>query len=189
MKLAWPRRPITRWSCTAIRSALAAATISRVISMSARLGVGYVPFPAIGLVRLTFHLPKPTTEIPVTVGDHVRLRRRVLDINQREAAKIIGVCRDALARWEVEPREPDRRNMPSIIRFLGYDPQPPAQTFGDIIRRTRRSLGLNQPGIAKALGVPTASLRPWERGLCEPKPPRKRLLEAKLEALLAKGAN
>ena len=147
-----------------------------------RLFVGYVPFPPIGLVRLTYRLPKPEGEIPVTVGDHVRLRRKVLGINQREAARVIGVCRDALARWEVEPREPDRRNMPSIISFLGYDPQPPAQTFGELIRRTRRTLGLNQTGVAKALGVPTQSLRMWERGLYKPKAERQRLLEARLAA-------
>jgi len=40
LKLAVPPRPITMWSCTAMRNALAASTTSRVISMSARLGVG-----------------------------------------------------------------------------------------------------------------------------------------------------
>ncbi len=78
--------------------------------------------------------------------------------------------------------------MPNVIRFLGYDPQPPAKTFGKLIGRTRRALGLNQPSIARALGVPKQSLSVWERGLYEPKPNRKRLLEAKLEALLADGA-
>ena len=165
-------------------SAAAAREISRVMSMSARDGVGYVPFLPFGLKLLTYRLPKPETPVLVTVGDHVRARRKVLGLAQREAAKAIGVNRDTLARWEAEPREPDRRIMPSVIRFLGYDPQPPARTFADLIRRTRRTLGLNQPGIAKALGVPTPSLRPWERGLCEPTAERKRLLEKKLEALL-----
>jgi DNA-binding XRE family transcriptional regulator len=126
--------------------------------MSALDGVGYVPFLPFGLKRLTYRLPKPETPILVTVGDHVRARRKVLGVAQHEAAKAIGVNRDTLARWETEPREPDRRIMPSIICFLGYDPQPPAQTFGALIRRTRRTLGLNQPGVAKALGVPTPLL-------------------------------
>lgn len=153
--------------------------------MSARLGVGYVPFLPFGLVRLTFRLPKPDAPVLVTVGDHVRARRKVLGLTQTQAAKQVGVVRDALARWEAEPREPDRRNMPAVIRFLGYDPQPPATTFGGLLKRTRRTLGMNQPQIAQALGVPTASLRPWERGAHEPKEDRKRLLEAKLTTLLA----
>jgi hypothetical protein len=40
LKLAWPPRPITRWSCTASDSAFAALTISRVIAMSVLEGVG-----------------------------------------------------------------------------------------------------------------------------------------------------
>ena len=98
---------------------------------------------------------------------------------------MLGVCRDALARWEVEPREPDRRNMPSIIRFLGYDPQPCARTLAELIRRTRRALGLNQPQMAEALGVPTGTLNAWERGLYEPPVDRRRAVEAGMEALSA----
>jgi DNA-binding transcriptional regulator YiaG len=153
--------------------------------MSARLGVAYVPFLPIGPVSLVHRIVAPEEPAPVTVGDHVRLRRRALGLTQREAAEVIGVTRDALARWEAEPREPDRRNMPGIVRFLGYDPQPAARTFAESIRRTRRTLGLNQPGIAKALGVPTPTLRAWERGLYQPAQPRMELLEARMEALLA----
>lgn len=79
--------------------------------------------------------------------------------------------------------------MPSIIRFLGYDPQPPARSLSERIYRTRRALGLNQPGIAEVLGVPTPTLRAWEQGLYEPKAERRRLLEARMEELLAVPAN
>jgi DNA-binding transcriptional regulator YiaG len=166
-----------------MRSGLAAAWISRVISMSARLGVAYVPFLPIGPVRLVHRIIAPEAPTPVTVGDHVRLRRRALGLTQREAAQAIGVTRDALARWEAEPREPDRRNMPSIVRFLSYDPQPAPRTFAERVRRTRRTLGLNQPGIAKALGVPTPTLRAWEQGLYEPKDERRREIEVRLSML------
>ncbi len=40
LKLAWPLRPITRWSWIAMPNASAAALISRVISMSSRDGLG-----------------------------------------------------------------------------------------------------------------------------------------------------
>jgi len=102
-----------------------------------------------GPISFVFRLPKPETPIPVTAGDHVRLRRKVLGLSQGEAAKTIGVSRDAVARWETEPRVPEAHLMPGIIRFLGYDPQPPAQTFPERIYRTRRTLGLTQPGIAE----------------------------------------
>jgi transcriptional regulator with XRE-family HTH domain len=158
---------------------------SRVISMSARLGVGYVPFLPFGLKCLTFRLPKPEAPILVTVGDHLRARRKVLGLTQAEAAKLIGVVRDAVAKWELGLRQLDRRNMPSVIRFLGYDPQPPAHTFGESILRVRRALGMNQPQIAQALGVPCPSLGSWERGLCIPSARRRALVEAKLKELLA----
>lgn len=184
MKLECPLRPTITWSWTVILKALAASTTSRVISMSARLGVGYVPFLPFGLVSLTFRLPKPEAPVPVTVGDHVRLRRKVLGFTQREAAKAIGVCRDAVARWETEPRIPEAHLMPSIIRFLGYDPQTPAQTFRELVHRTRRTLGLNQPGVALALEVPLPTLRAWEEGLYEPKTERKERIEVRLRELL-----
>jgi DNA-binding transcriptional regulator YiaG len=75
--------------------------------------------------------------------------------------------------------------MPAIIRFLGYDPQPPAQSFPGLIYRTRRTLGLTQPGIAAALKIPLPTLRAWEEGLYEPKTGRRRSIEAQLEGLIA----
>ena len=152
--------------------------------MSERDGVGYVPLLPFGLICLNYRLPKPEAPILVTVGDHLRARRKVLGLTQADAAKRIGVVRDAVAKWEMGLRKLDRRNMPSVIRFLGYDPQPPATTFGELIGRTRRTLGLNQTGIAKALGVPTQSLRMWERDRYMPKPERLRLLEAKIDVLI-----
>jgi len=76
--------------------------------------------------------------------------------------------------------------MPAIIRFLGYDPQPPAQSFPELVYRTRRSLGLTQPGIAAALKVPLPTIRAWEEGLYEPNTGRRRSVETKLKELLAR---
>jgi DNA-binding transcriptional regulator YiaG len=75
--------------------------------------------------------------------------------------------------------------MPSIILFLGYDPQPPAQTFPELIHRTRRTLGLTQPGIANVLKVPLPTLRAWEQGLYEPNKERRRSVEKKLQRILS----
>jgi transcriptional regulator with XRE-family HTH domain len=128
------------------------------MSISARYGVGYVPFLLCSLIRLTFRLPKRKLLVLATVGDHLRARRQVLSLTQAEAAEQIGVVRDALAKWESNLRQPGYRSVPSIICFLGYDPRPPAATFAELIGRTRRALGMSQPQLAEALGVPTPSL-------------------------------
>jgi transcriptional regulator with XRE-family HTH domain len=157
------------------------------MAMSAREGVGYVPFPSIGPARLTSRLPKPEAPIPITVGDHVRLRRKVLGINQREAAKVIGVCRDALARWETGKTNPDVRMMPAVIRFLGYDPQPEARSFAELLTRTRRTLGLNQQGLSAALNVPIGTLSAWAQGLrCPPTPRMTQVIDCAWALVLAR---
>jgi DNA-binding XRE family transcriptional regulator len=49
-------------------------------------------------------------------------RRAVLGLSQAAAAAEIGVCRDALARWETLPRVPDVETMPAVITFLATTP-------------------------------------------------------------------
>jgi DNA-binding XRE family transcriptional regulator len=126
------------------------------VSLSAE--VPSVPFLASGLISLNYRLPKSFLPEPVTIGDHVRRQRGVLGLSQEKAAAAIGVCRDALARWEVGTSNPDPTVMPAVIRFLGYDPQPDARSFAEFLNRTKCSLGLNQQELASALGVPLGSL-------------------------------
>lgn len=147
--------------------------------------VGYVPFLPFGPVSLCEARKTPDHKVPETVGEHVRERRQALGLSQADAAKKIGVCRDALARWEINPVVPNVWLMPAIIEFLGYDPQPPARTFRELFLRTRRSLGLNQPKLADALGVPASTLHAWERGLYEPGAVRKVAIEERIAGLLA----
>jgi DNA-binding transcriptional regulator YiaG len=118
-----------------------------------------------------------------TVGEHVRARRAALGLTQREAATRIGVCRDALARWEVRPIVPDVHTMPAVIAFLGYNPLPTAQTFPELLLRTRRTLGLDQAALAALLSVPFNTLHSWERGLFAPGPCRKALIQERLAPL------
>ena len=118
-----------------------------------------------------------------TVGDHVRARRAVLGLSQAAAAAEIGVCRDALARWEILPRVPDVETMPAVIAFLGYNPMPPAQSFPELLLRTRRTLGLHQATLAEQLAVPFNTLNAWERGLFAPTPERRALVEERIEEL------
>lgn len=153
--------------------------------MSAREGVGYVPFLPMGLLRLSFRLPKPESGDPVSIGDHVRKRRYELGLSQREAAAAIGICRDALARWESAGKSPDLRIIPAVIRFLGYDPSPEPASFPDRLARARKALGLSQIQFADRLGVPAPTLRAWEARLYAPPAARQAQIEASIRALTA----
>jgi transcriptional regulator with XRE-family HTH domain len=58
--------------------------------------------------------------------------------------------------------------MPAIIRFLGYNPLPEANGWGERLVRHRTSLGLSQKEAALKLGVDPGTLARWERGEREP---------------------
>ncbi len=58
--------------------------------------------------------------------------------------------------------------MPAIIRFLGYNPLPAADTLGGQLVRHRTSLGMTQAEAAKRLDVDSGTLARWERGEREP---------------------
>jgi transcriptional regulator with XRE-family HTH domain len=58
--------------------------------------------------------------------------------------------------------------MPAIIRFLGYNPLPPAKSMGGRLVRQRTALGLTQKESAKCVAVDPSTLAKWERGEREP---------------------
>jgi transcriptional regulator with XRE-family HTH domain len=103
-----------------------------------------------------------------TVGDHIRLRRLGLKMLQREVAEQLGVCEPSVFTWEANTVSPEIRSMPAIIRFLGYNPLPAADTLGGRIVRHRTSLGMTREEAAKRLGVAPGTLARWERGEREP---------------------
>jgi transcriptional regulator with XRE-family HTH domain len=54
--------------------------------------------------------------------------------------------------------------MPAIIRFLGYNPLPAANTVAEQLIRHRTTLGMTQKEAAGRLGVDQGTLARWERG-------------------------
>jgi site-specific DNA recombinase len=115
----------------------------------------------------TGHIVRIPT-VPKTVGDHIRKRRLGLKLHQREVAEQLGVAPSSLINWEGNWSSPEIRYMPAIIKFLGYDPLPAANTLGEQLVRQRRSLGLSQKESAQGLGVDPGTLARWERGEREP---------------------
>jgi predicted transcriptional regulator len=70
--------------------------------------------------------------------------------------------------WEANTSTPEIRYMPAIIRFLGYNPLPVANTLAEQLVRQRTGLGLSQKESAKGLGADPGTLARWERGEREP---------------------
>ena len=111
------------------------------------------------------------TRIPTelnTVGDHIRRRRLDLKMLQREVAEQLGVDKPGVFTWEANTVSPDIHYMPAIIRFLGYNPLPPAKSWGERLIRHRTSMGMTQGEAAKRIDVDPGTLARWERGEREP---------------------
>jgi DNA-binding transcriptional regulator YiaG len=53
-------------------------------------------------------------------------------------------------------------DIPAIIRFLGCDPQPPADSIPGRLVAARRQFGLLQPKMTEKSGVDPAVLMGWE---------------------------
>jgi transcriptional regulator with XRE-family HTH domain len=105
---------------------------------------------------------------PQTVGDHIRRRRLSLKMLQREVAAQLAVDTTSVFNWEANAARPEIRFMPAIIRFLGYNPLPPAICLGERLLRHRTTLGLSQKEAARELDVDPSTLARWERGEREP---------------------
>jgi transcriptional regulator with XRE-family HTH domain len=59
--------------------------------------------------------------------------------------------------------------MPAIIRFLGYNPLPPGNTWAKRLVSCRTAMGITQGDVARRIGVDQATLARWERGEREPR--------------------
>jgi transcriptional regulator with XRE-family HTH domain len=99
-----------------------------------------------------------------TLGDHLRKRRLDLGLLQKQAAKLIGVEVSTLRNWEGQRNTPALPGIPGIIRFLGYNPLPEAETVAQKLTRYRTSQGISQEKLAKQLGIDESTLARWERG-------------------------
>ena len=79
---------------------------------------------------------------PKTVGDHIRKKRFAAKMLQKEVAEQLGVNTTSVRSWEANIAEPEIRHTPAIIRFVGYNPLPTANTLAEQLVRQRTSPGL-----------------------------------------------
>jgi DNA-binding transcriptional regulator YiaG len=103
-----------------------------------------------------------------TLGDHLLRRRLTLKLLQKEVARQLSVNTMSICNWETNRTKPGPKYMPTIIRFLGYNPLPPADGWADRLVRGRTALGLTQEAAAKRMGVDPSTLSRWEQGEREP---------------------
>jgi transcriptional regulator with XRE-family HTH domain len=95
-------------------------------------------------------------------------------------AERLGVHTETVANWERGHGRPLARHHGAIIRFLGFDPAPPAQTLSERLRATRLRLGLTQEAMGRKLGLDEWSINAWESGRRQPS----RWMDARLASLL-----
>jgi transcriptional regulator with XRE-family HTH domain len=143
------------------------------------------PSQPMPLVLAQSYITGKVVRIPVepkTIGDHIRRRRLELKLLHKDVAKQLGVCQPSVYNWEANRSEPDIRYMPAVIRFLGYDPLPGVQGFGEQLVQRRVALGLSQKEAAKRIGVDPGTLAKWERGEREPTGRSQELVKRFLDA-------
>jgi transcriptional regulator with XRE-family HTH domain len=58
--------------------------------------------------------------------------------------------------------------MPAIIRFPGYNPLPPGNTWAERLVSCRTAMGITQEEAARRIEVDQGTLARWERGEREP---------------------
>lgn len=109
--------------------------------------------------------PKEADFEPQTLGEHIRKRRLVLGMTQGDAARCLNVTAATLLNWELGKTEPRIQYIPAVVRFLGYDPEPPLCTkLPEQLVAKRRTLGWTQKEAALNLGVDPCTWSDWENG-------------------------
>ena len=108
--------------------------------------------------------PKESDFEPQTLGEHIKRCRLIRNLNQKEAARQLGVTSFTVLNWEKGHTEPPIESMPSILQFLTYDPYPPPKTLPERMLAKRRSLGWSIQEAARQFGVEQGTWGGWERG-------------------------
>jgi transcriptional regulator with XRE-family HTH domain len=110
-------------------------------------------------------IPQRYPQQPTTIGEHLKKRRKELGLLQRDVAKLFGVNRFTIMKWEDGRSRPALKDTPALIKFLGYDPEPPSPTtIGEHIYAKRRLMGMSYRQLGKLLGFGHDLLMYWEQG-------------------------
>jgi transcriptional regulator with XRE-family HTH domain len=115
-------------------------------------------------LRLKASKPRETDFEPQTLGEHLRKRRLLLQINQKEAASRLGVTPCTVRHWETRRTHPAIEHIPAVIGFLGYDPFSAPTSIAERLLAKRRAMGWSIREAAAHLGVDPTTWGDWEHG-------------------------
>jgi transcriptional regulator with XRE-family HTH domain len=140
----------------------------------------------------------PIAKEPATLGQHLKKKRFLAGVRQREAAVKLGVSARTLSQWECDRIYPSWAFQPLLISYLGYDPftnptlgnpkgnEPSCVAFfstdapvsnGQKIKQHRLKLKKSRKQFASELGVSQKTLWGWETNQWQPSPQcRKRMV-------------
>lgn len=138
--------------------------------------------PALPFSRIdnTVYRPKPESypKILKTIGDHLRAWRIDNRLLQADTANILSVCEDTIVGWEMRGTIPAMRQMPGIIKVIGYLPvEIDASTLGGRITKYRYMRGLTPSEFGMLVSADSSTVRKWELNKNTPHGERKKLIE------------
>jgi len=146
-----------------------------------QLRVAFLPF-----VQVIVKAQKPSLypRHPTTLGQHLKKRRIELGLLQKEVAGRLGLDECTIGNWEKDRTYPAVRYLPRLIRYLGYDPFPKPQSFGDRLRAKRQHLGLSRKRLAVLILIDDGTLQRYEQGVWQPGSRNRAILERFLTSLM-----
>jgi transcriptional regulator with XRE-family HTH domain len=131
----------------------------------------------------------PIAKVPTTLGQHLKKKRFMAGMRQKEIAVKLGVSARTLSLWECDRIVPAWAYQPRLIAYLGHDPftgltpgkpksnetqcvaflTPDAPvTTGEKITQRRLNLKKTRRQLAAELGISVKTLWGWETDRWQP---------------------
>lgn len=106
---------------------------------------------------------------PQTLGEHIKKRRLELKLTQQEVARLLGVDLSTILNWEKGYTEPLVESMPTILRFLGYNPFPKPKKLSECLSAKRKAMGWSIAEAARQFGIDEGTWASWEHNQTTPR--------------------
>lgn len=118
-------------------------------------------------INIPLNIQKDTEILkePVTIGDHLRRRRRLeLEMYQKDVAIQIGVTTSTIWNWENGWSSITLSCMPKVIEFLGYNPIPCPEDLMGQLAWYKQVNGLSLAQLGAEMGRDPEQLSDWLSG-------------------------
>ena len=98
--------------------------------------------------------------------------REAQNLNEQEAAEILGVHVVTVKNWERAENKPSFMKIQKVCEVLGLKSEEifpkEAKTFPEILRKKREEAGLSQQDLSEKIGYHVNTINFWERGQFNP---------------------